>query len=108
MKIHIKATGFDLTPALKNFIEEKFNTLDKFVEKWNENDAVLLRIEVARKTNHHNKGDVFYAEVNLDLPGLEVVRIEDTGEDMYAAIISAKDRLKTDLLKIKERLSEHK
>ena len=107
MRIQVKATGFELTPALNQFIEEKFRGLEKFLSDWDENNSVILRIEVSKNTKHHNKGMVWYAEANLNLPQ-KVLRVEELSEEMHAAIDKLKDRLKTDLLKLKDKLAEHK
>lgn len=106
MRLQIKAVGFELTPALTQFIEEKFLSLEKFLSNWDKNNSVILRIEVSKNTKHHQKGMVFYAEANLDLPK-NVLRVEETNEDMHAAIDRLKDRLKNDLLRLKERAADH-
>ena len=103
MKLVIKATGFELTPALKQLIEQKFNTLGKFLQHWEKNRETLLRVEIAKNSEHHNKGPVFYAEANLDLPE-KVLRIEESHEDLHAAIEELKDRLKNELLRLKDKL----
>lgn len=105
MKLNIKATGFELTPALQQLLEKKFNNLSKFLAKWETNRELLLRIEVAKNTKHHNKGMVWYAEANLDLPQ-KILRIEETNEEMQAAIDKLKDRLKNELLRLKEKLAD--
>ena len=61
---------------------------------------------MAKNTKHHNKGMVWYAEANLDLPQ-KVLRIEETNEEMQAAIEKLKDRLKNELLRLKDRLADH-
>ncbi len=106
MRLKVKAVGFELTPALNQLIEEKFRSLEKFLSSWDKNDSVILRIEISKNTKHHQKGMVFYAEANLDLPK-NVLRLEETNENMHAAIDRLKDRLKNDLLKVKEKLVDH-
>ncbi len=103
MRIHIKATGLELTPPLKEFIEEKLGMLAKYIQRWDENNSVIARIEIAKTTKHHQKGNVFYAEANVDLPH-QVLRVEETNVDAYAAIEKLKDRLKTELLRIKDKM----
>lgn len=102
MTIQIKATGFELTPALKKFVEDKFLGFEKYIGRWDENNSVILRVEIAQNTKHHQKGDIFYAELNMDLPK-NVLRIEEVGSDMYQAVEKAKDRLKNDVLKLKDK-----
>ena len=106
MRLQVKATGFDLTPALNQLIEQKFGGLAKLLERWEKNADVLLRVEVAKNTKHHNKGKVFYAEANLGLP-MKVLRIEETAEDMHEAVDKLKDRLKKEISRYKEKLADH-
>jgi len=106
MRFQIKATGFDLTPALHQLIEEKLSGFSKYVGRWDAEGAVILRIEIAKTTQHHHKGNVFYAEANLDLPK-KVLRVEETNENMRIAIEKLKDRLKNELLRAKEKAADH-
>lgn len=95
-----------MTPALHQLIEEKFEGLAKFLKRWEENSEVLLRIEIAKSTKHHQKGNVFYAEANLDLPG-KVLRVEETNFSLEAAVNKLKERLKNELLRLKEKTVGH-
>ena len=106
MRLQLKAKGFDLTPAIQQFVESKMMSLEKYVSRWDKGDSVLLAVEVAKSTNHHNKGEIFYAEANLDIPK-HLLRVEETGEDMHAAVDMLKDRLKNELLKLKDKLADH-
>ena len=106
MRFQVKAKGFELTPSLQQFVEEKMMGLEKYVSRWDENNSVLLTVEVAKNTKHHNKGEVFYAEANLQIPK-HLLRVEETAEDMHAAIDILKDRLKNELLKLKDKLADH-
>ena len=106
MILQIKATGFELTPALKKFIEDKFLGFEKYIGRWDENNSVILKVEVAQNTKHHQKGNIFYAELNMDLPK-NVLRIEEVGTDMYQAVEKSKDRLKNELLRLKEKEADH-
>ena len=106
MRLQIKAKGFELTPSLRQFVEEKMTSLEKYVSRWDESDSVLLTVEVAKNTKHHNKGEVFYAEANLDIPK-HLLRVEETNEDMHAAVDVLRDRLKNELLKLKDKLADH-
>jgi len=100
MKIIIKSTNLDLTPALKEYIEGKIGALRKFVSRFDLEGAVEARVEVARTTKHHLKGKVLRAEVNLDLPG-RVLRAEDEDYDVRVAIDRVRDKLKREIEKYK-------
>lgn len=103
MKIIIKSTNLDLTPALKEYIEEKIGALQKFVSRFDLEGAVEARVEVGRTSKHHLKGKVLRAEVNLDLPG-KVLRAEDEDYDVRVAIDRVRDKLKREIEKYKEKI----
>lgn len=109
MKINIKATNLDLTPAITAYIEEKINSLEKFIsgdvlKEWDEHNqaAVEAEVEIARSTNHHRQGDVYRAEVNLKVPG-RLLRAEAEQWDMRVAIDQIKDELQIELKKYKSK-----
>jgi putative sigma-54 modulation protein len=95
----IKGTGIDLTDAIKDAVESELSALDPLIERWG--DAASADVEVGRTTNHHNKGEVYRAEVNLQIPG-KLLRAEDENEDLYVAIKNAAGHLRRELNKEKE------
>lgn len=94
MNILIKGTNLELTEALKAYVNEKIGRLEHYSE-----EIMEARVELGTST-HHQKG-FFRCEVNLDLPHMQVMRAESTGQDLYASI---------DLVvpKLKEQLERHK
>jgi len=100
MKLHIKSTKLEVTPALKEYIEEKISALEKFVGKYDEEGAVEVWIEVARTSGHHHKGDVFRADADLRLPG-KILRAEDEDFDIRVAVDRVRDKLKREIEKYK-------
>ena len=106
MKISIKTTNLDLTPALTQYIEEKIGSVEKFITRFDAKGLVEAHVEVGRVTRHHHKGNVFRAEVNLRLPR-QILRAEDEDFDVRAAIDKVKDRLHREVEKYKE-LAEKK
>jgi ribosomal subunit interface protein len=104
MKIIIKATGVELTESLKNYINKKFLAIEKFTKSFETNTEIILKIEIAKTTRHHNKGQVFYVECTMPVKR-RTLRIEETNEDMYAAIDIAQNRLKKEFEKFKEKLT---
>lgn len=105
MHIDIKATNTELTPPLKEYIEGKIGSLDKFLKRWQLEGQIKCRVEVGRTTHHHHKGNVFRAEVNIDLPGT-VLRVEEIDTDIRIAVDRAKDRLKAEITRFKELATE--
>ncbi|MBI4094470.1 MAG: ribosome-associated translation inhibitor RaiA [Candidatus Liptonbacteria bacterium] len=102
MKISIKATNLELTPSFTAYIESKLGGLSKFVNRFDKEGAVELRLEVARTTRHHHKGSVFMAEANVRLPG-RMLRGVARAEDPRAAVDMLKDKLKVEIEKYKDR-----
>ena len=102
MKIDIKSTNLDLTPAIKEYIEMRIGSLSKFVEKMDLEGACEARVQIARTTMHHKHGDVFRAECNLKLPG-KLLRAEREGEDVRLCIDAVKNELHVEIQKYKEK-----
>lgn len=98
MTINIHGTGIELTDALKDYVEKKANSLLKFFDNITNAD-----IDIGKMGNHHNKGDVFYAEFNLHVPG-QVLRVVKEESDLYKAIDKVKDHMKVELENLKEKM----
>jgi len=104
MQLNIKATNLELTPKLKQYIEEKMNMLDKYLGNFK---IIYARIEVSKTTNHHLKGEIYRAEVNLSL-GSDLLRVEKTEKDMFKAIDKVKDHLEMVIKKYKDKKIDRK
>lgn len=102
MNITIKTKDLVLTPALKEWIDDKIGGLGKFVERYENKGQLLCEVEVARSSKHHNKGDVYYAEVNLHMPGRNL-RAEANDSDARVAIDRVRDTIQHDLIKYKDK-----
>ena len=109
MRIIIRATNFALTPALSDFIEKKIggdiSTLlsKRFQSSQLGKDILAAKVEVARTTRHHKKGDIFRAEVTIGLPGKKILRAEAEEWDVRVAIDKVRDELFLEISKWKEK-----
>ena len=92
MQLILNSSHIDGLPALKEFTLNKFNGVSKFLKRWENLGEIILRVEIARTTNHHQKGEVFYAEANLELPS-HVLRAEVKNKDIRVAINEARKKL---------------
>ena len=102
MNINLKATNFELTPAIREYAEKKVNGLEKFIRITDE--SVQAWVEVGRTTNHHNKGDVYRAEIQIHIPHYgRGVRAEATCQTLNEAIDGAHDKIKLELEKVKDK-----
>ena len=97
MKINISSKGMEMTSAIKQYAEKKIADLDKFYKK-----IIMAEIRVGKESSHHNKGDIFFAEVKLEVPGTDLFA-EKTEEDLYKAIDKVRDYLEDELKKRKDK-----
>ena len=91
MNINIKATNIELTPAIREYIEKKLESVEKKLIDPND-DSVHADVEVGKTTRGQRKGDVFRAEFNLHIDG-DFIHTESIQENLYAAIDEAQDEL---------------
>lgn len=90
MNKNIKATNIELTPAISDYVEKKFNAFDKFVPAGD--TSGMCQVEVGKTTKHHKSGDYYKAEVNLRLSGKNFYAVSEK-DDLYAAIDEVKDEI---------------
>jgi len=111
MRIIIKATNFSLTPSLSEFIDKKIggeiNTLltrnNGYAKVVKGKDTIEAKVEVARTSRHHNKGNIFRAEVTIRMPGKKTLRAEAEEWDVRVAIDKVRDELFMEISKWKQK-----
>lgn len=99
MKINLKTKNFSLTESIKNYLENKLNSLDKFLPS---DESISADVDLSKTTKHHQKGDVFRAEVNLKVPN-HLIRASATEWDLMVAIDRVKDDLQKEIKTHKEK-----
>lgn len=92
----LKATNLELTEAIENYVREKIGMLEKFLQHIDLPQSA--RIEIGKTGEHHKKGKIFFAEVNLELP-YKMLRATFEAEDLYEAIDRVKEELEREILK---------
>ena len=111
MKIVIKTTNLEISQELRDYIQEKINSLEKFAKVFQGKNyyngfftkgkpKVEVWVEVGRTTKHHQKGDIFRAEAQMRLPG-KSLRAESEKNNLKLAITEVKDELQLKLKKYK-------
>lgn len=102
MQINIKATNLELTPEINDYISKKIDGLEKFIEGYN--SSVQAWVEVGISTKHHQTGEIYRAEIQIRIPhDKKGVRAVSQKETLYAAIDDAREEVKRELTKIKEK-----
>lgn len=103
MILQIKGTNIELAVSLKEYVERKIGSLDRFLKRWETEGEIEAWLEIGRTTRHHQKGNVFRAEVTIRMPGKIVLRAEEEDSDVRAAIDNVRDRIFHELERYKEK-----
>lgn len=94
MNINIKATNTTLTPAVKEAVEEKFASLEKFLKS---EDKIQVEVEANKK---NKSGELFRAEITINPHGYYA---DAGGSDLYEAIDLLVPKIKEQLVKQKDK-----
>lgn len=100
--VETKGTNIELTDAIKKYVEDKLQAVSKLTTKFEPCD---VRAEVGKTTKGQQKGEIFFTEFNLTIPGV-VLRSEARKDDLYASIDTAVDELKRQVKRYKEKLRD--
>ncbi len=94
MQIETYGQQMDVTPALRSYVETRFERLGRRIDHDCE-----IRVQLALDKPHHK------AIATVNLSG-RTLHSDATGQDMYAAIDLLVDKLDRQLVKHKEKLTE--
>jgi putative sigma-54 modulation protein len=95
MQINLTGHHLDLTDALRNYVHDKFQRLERHFDHIN-NVHVVLEVDKVRQK----------AEAKLNVNGGEIYATSEE-EVMYAAIDSLVDKLDRQVIKHKEKMIRH-
>ena len=85
----------------------KIGSLDHFLTRFENQGKIKIEVEIARTTNHHRHGEIFYAEANLHMPK-KILRTEHSDIDIHTSIDKVKDKLHQEIIKYKEITIDHR
>ncbi len=103
MQINLKTKDIEMTDAIRQYVDERMETIAKIVDEYD--PAAMVEVEVGKSTQHHNKGPFMRAEMTLSFLG-NVFRSEEEREDLYESIDMAKDDLRRQVVEHKERAKD--
>ena len=92
--------NLEITEAMRNYAEDKLSKLERFFDH-------IIDAKVIMSYNHTRNHDPARVEVQVNVPH-GVVRAEEAGQDTYAAVDKAVDKLERQLKKYKDRLRERR
>lgn len=96
MQIQITGRHLEVTPALKQYVEEKLSKLNNHFDH-----IIAVRVILSVE-----KGKQM-AEAVINVPGTEFVAKSDS-QDMYATIDMLQDKLDVQVRKHKQKLKDHR
>lgn len=96
MQINIKATKAKLAPEAHEIINDKVSGLAKYYS-----NIISADVEVGVTTNHHQKGNIYRAEVNLQVPK-KMIMAEAETDDITKSMNKVIDILREELVQYKE------
>lgn len=94
MELIIHGDKLKITDAMKEYIEEKLEKLNKYLE-----DSDNVRANIIVKVKNHEQR----VEITIPLKAF-ILRSEETKEDFYAAVDKAIDKLERQIRKNKTRI----
>lgn len=95
MRIEISGHQIDVTPALRDYVQSKLERLERHSDQLLDGHVILSVEKLLQK-----------AEATFNLAGRSV-HAESTAADMYAAIDLLADKLDRQVLKHKEKVTDH-
>lgn len=96
MQINISGHHLDLTTAIRNYVNTKFERLERHHDRITSINAILSVDKLQQK-----------AEATVHVSGAEF-HADSESEDLYAAIDLLTDKLDRQLIKHKEKLRSHR
>lgn len=105
MNIKIKATDIKLTNYLVKLVDQKIKKIEKLIS---DVPDLIAEVELGKSTRHHLKGDVFRAEVQVEVPGGKILRAVSMKEDFRSALTDVREELEVQIKKYKDKISLEK
>ncbi len=96
MKISVTGHHVEVTEAMRNHVENKFEKLERHFDHVTDVHVILTVEKLAQK-----------AEATVQVSGAKLYA-EDTQEDMYVAIDNMVDKLDRQVLKHKDKITQHR
>lgn len=89
MHTNIKTTNISLTEAISDYTSKRLDAITQFFK---DDTTVKCDIELGRTTRHHNKGDIFRAEIHIVGKDKDLYASAEE-EDLYKAIDMVRDEM---------------
>ena len=94
MRLNLKTTNMSVGSDVKEYLRKKLRSLERTLDF--DDPSVMVDVELGRTTRHHEKGDVFFAEINIHR-GKESFRAVADWSDIMSAIDGMRDAVAREL-----------
>ncbi len=114
MRIKIKATNIDLSESIKEYVDKKIGSLEKFTREFVADEKKLENpiesrkgrieafVDVGKESGGSNKG-LFFSKARITIPGEKIVIARTRSADLREAIDDLKDELYSQLSTISKK-----
>ncbi len=93
MNTNIKMTNTTMTPSISEYVAKRLKKAGNLLSG---DQSAQCDVELAKTTSHHNKGDIFKAEVHIVGAGKNLYASAEKN-DLYAAIDAVRDDIVREL-----------
>ena len=83
-----------MSPNIEEYLDKRLEAVEKLIDP--ENPTLLVEVELAKTTKHHQSGDIFRAELNLTIDGNSFRAVSEKA-DINSAIDEMKDEIVNEL-----------
>lgn len=101
MNLHITGHHLDVTPAIRSYVEQRLEKVDRHFDQ-----LVDVKVLLSVDENKTEKGKRQCAECTIRVKGQDLFA-KSTHEDLYAAIDSLMDKMDRQVRRHKEKLRDH-
>ncbi|MFA6294883.1 MAG: ribosome-associated translation inhibitor RaiA [Candidatus Paceibacterota bacterium] len=94
MNTNIKTTNIVLSPAISDYVTKRLEKIEKIMSG---DQSARCDVELAKTTDHHQKGEIFRAEIHIIGKNLNIY-VSSEKNDLFTAIDSVKDETLQELI----------
>ena len=96
MDIRIKATDYQMTPDVENYLTQRVESLKKLLVGFE--DIARIEVEIGRDAGRPRHGaNIWFAEVHVIVPGHERIYARNNSESVNGAIDDVKEEAERQL-----------
>jgi ribosomal subunit interface protein len=101
MDIRIRATDYEMTPEVSNYLDQRIATIEKMLA--DRAELARCEVEIGRDAGRPRHGkNIYFAEVQIHYPGQPLIRATNHSESINGAIDDVKEEIERQLRREKK------